>query len=132
MNSSIFSAPVVHIPIRIVFTTLFWMAGIFGLFNFGEVVKEVAALALPIPTVVAVATVFVQLVGSLLVITNFKQLGWVGAIALAVFTLLTIPVAHAFWTFEEPRRTTEFYVVLEHITVIGGLLLAAITFKRAE
>src|SRR3546814_6308450 len=67
-----------------------------------------------------------QLTGSALVITNFAGLGWIGAFGLAVFLLLTIPIGHPFWKFEEPKRTGEFHIALEHITVVGGLMLAAI------
>lgn len=69
-----------------------------------------------------------QLAGSLLVILN--RWTWLGAGALGVFTALTIPIAHTFWTMEEPLKTVEFYIVMEHITVIGGLMLAA--WKASE
>ncbi len=115
---------------RVVLTTVFWSAGIFGLFNFRVIVGEMESVSLPMPVFFAVATICVQLAGSALIITNWNQLGWLGAGALGVFTLLTIPYGHAFWTRPEPRRTEEFHLVLEHITVVGGLLLAAILATR--
>jgi len=118
------------VVLRVVLTLLFWSAGIFGLFNFAAVVTEVRDLGLPSATLIAAATILLQLGGSLLVITNIQQLGWIGALALAGFTLLTIPFGHAFWTYPEPRRTAELHIALEHVTVIGGLLLAAYYLKR--
>lgn len=115
---------------RIVLTTLFWSAGIFGLFKFHIIVGEMENESLPNPKFFAVATICVQLVGSALIITNWLNLGWLGAGALGVFTLLTIPIGHAFWRYPEPKRTHEFHLVLEHITVVGGLLLAAILSMR--
>jgi transmembrane protein len=115
---------------RVVLTTLFWSAGIFGLFNFRAIMAEMESVSLPVPAFFAAATICVQLTGASLIITNWQQLGWLGAGALGVFTLLTIPFGHAFWTFTEPRRTEEFYLVLEHITVVGGLLLAALLATR--
>ncbi|MGC1303762.1 MAG: DoxX family protein [Caulobacteraceae bacterium] len=115
---------------RIVLTTLFWSAGLFGLFNFRAIVGEMASVSLPSPVFFAAATICVQLAGSVLVITNWRHCGWVGAGALGVFTLLTIPYGHAFWTRPEPRRTEEFHLVLEHVTVVGGLLLAAVLSAR--
>ncbi|MGV3549241.1 DoxX family protein [Rhizobium sp.] len=115
---------------RIVLTTLFWSAGIFGLFNFRVIVGEMVSVSLPKPEFFAVGTIGVQLVGSALIITNWHGLGWLGAGALGVFTLLTIPFGHAFWTHPEPKRTQEFHLVLEHITVVGGLLLAAVLSTR--
>jgi len=120
------------IILKIVFTTLFWSAGIFGVFNYSEVVKEVQAVHLPFPFLLAAATIATQLGGSALIITNAGNLAWLGAVALAVFTLLTIPFGHAFWTFTEPQRTAELHIALEHITVAGGLLLAAWWFKFAQ
>ena len=119
-----------EIGLRAVLTVLFWSAGIFGLFNFSAVVAEGRDVGLPYEKLVATATILLQLGGSLLVITNFAQLGWVGAIALAIFTLLTIPFGHAFWTFSEPRRTAELHIALEHLTVVGGLLLAAYYLRQ--
>lgn len=116
--------------VRTVLTLLFWSAGLFGLFNFSAVVAEVHGVGLPYASFVAAATILLQLAGSFFVITNVAKLGWAGAIALAVFTLLTIPFGHAFWTFEEPRRTAELHLCLEHVTVVGGLLLAAVSLRR--
>ncbi|QBE66602.1 DoxX family protein [Pseudoduganella lutea] len=121
-----------NVVLRAVLTLLFWSAGMFGLFNFDAVATEVRELGLPQPALLAGATILLQLGGSLLVITNFRKLGWMGAFALAGFTLLTIPLGHAFWTFPEPRRTAELHIALEHITVIGGLLLAAYHSRRHD
>src|SRR3546814_8391319 len=96
------------------------------LFNFKVIVQEMIDANLPSPRLFAIATMATQLTGSALVITNFAGLGWIGAFGLAVFLLLTIPIGHPFWKFEEPKRTGEFHIALEHITVVGGLMLAAI------
>lgn len=111
--------------LRALLTVLFWSAGIFGLFNFSAVETEVAEVGLPNEKIIAAATIALQLGGSLLVITNFGNWGWLAAIALAIFTAMTIPFGHAFWTFAEPRRTEELHIALEHLTVVGGLLLTA-------
>lgn len=115
---------------RIVLTTFFWSAGIFGLLKFRVIVAEMKDVSLPKPELFAVATIFVQLAGSVLIITNWYSLGWLGAGALGVFTLLTLPIGHAFWLYSEPKRTHEFHITLEHITVIGGLMLAAVLSTR--
>lgn len=115
---------------RVVLTCLFWMAGLFGLFNFPVVVQEMRDAGLPLPIILGVATIACQLIGSALIITNFAGMGWLGAGALGVFTLLSIPIGHAFWTYDEPRRMHEFQIALEHITVVGGMLLAAILSIR--
>ncbi|MCG1053556.1 DoxX family protein [Mycetohabitans sp. B5] len=122
----VLGSPIILVVGRIILTTLFWSAGIFGLFNFSSIVSEMEAVVLPAPAAFAVATISVQLLGSFLLIGNFNGWGWIGAGALGVFTLLTIPYGHAFWTFPEPRRTEELHIALEHISVAGGMLMAAI------
>lgn len=114
------------VTFRIVLTMFFWMAGLFGLFNFNVIVNEMAAEKLPMPVAFALATIATQLIGSALLISDYRGLGWLGAGALAVFTLLTIPIGHAFWAFPEPKRTAELHIALEHITVVGGLLVAGL------
>ncbi|RMC36060.1 DoxX family protein [Paracoccus alkanivorans] len=110
---------------KVILTSFFWVAGLFGLFNFKVIVQEMIDVNLPVPQVFALATIACQLGGPALLISNAGGLGWLGAGALAVFTILCIPVAHPFWKYEEPKRTPEFHIVLEHVTVVGGLMLAA-------
>lgn len=113
---------------RTILTFMFWMSGIAKLADFDGGVAEMAHFGLEPPAVFVVATAVTQLVGSALIIAN--RWTWLGAGMLAVFTALTIPIAHAFWTMEEPMRTVEFYVVMEHITVIGALMV--VTWKSAK
>ncbi|WP_312141711.1 DoxX family protein [Pantoea septica] len=115
---------------RILLTFFFWMAGIFGLFNFDVIVQEMVAVGLPLPFLFAAATILCQLGGSALVISDRAGYGWVGSLMLIVFTLLTIPVGHPFWTFSEPARTQEFHIALEHITVVGGLMMSMLLSGR--
>lgn len=49
-----------------------------------------------------------------------------------MFLALAIPIAHPFWQMSEPNRTFEFYVVLEHISLIGGLMVAAALSGRKK
>lgn len=118
--------PLTLVVAKVVLTFVFWMAGLFGLFNFKVIVQEMVDVNLPYPRLFAVATIATQLAGSLLIITNVGGLGWLGAGWLAIFLLLTIPLGHPFWKFDEPKRTHEFHIALEHVTVVGGLMLAGI------
>ncbi|OHV75710.1 DoxX family protein [Rhizobium sp. LCM 4573] len=108
---------------RTVLTFMFWASGLAKLIGFDAGVAEMAHFGLEPATLFNIATIIVQLGGSLLII--FNRWTWLGAGALAVFTALTIPIAHNFWTMEEPIKTIEFHVVMEHITVIGALMVVA-------
>lgn len=115
---------------RIVLTYMFWASGLAKLIDFDAGVAEMAHFGLEPAVFFNVATLAVQLVGSVLVILN--KWAWLGAGALAVFTALTIPIAHNFWAMEEPMKTLEFYVVMEHITVIGALMVVAYASVRKK
>lgn len=108
---------------RIVLTFGFWGSGLSKLIDFQGGVAEMAHFGLEPAVAFNIATIITQLVGSALVILN--RWTWLGAGALGVFTVLTIPIAHNFWAMEEPFKTMEFHVVMEHITVIGGLMVVA-------
>ncbi|MDX3973052.1 DoxX family protein [Shinella sp.] len=108
---------------RTILTSMFWLSGIAKLADFNAGVAEMAHFGLEPATGFNVAVAITQLVGSALIIAN--RWTWLGAGMLAVFTALTIPIAHNFWTMQEPIRTIEFYVVMEHITVIGALMVVA-------
>lgn len=108
---------------RTVLTFGFWASGLAKLIDFDAGVAEMAHFGLEPAVAFNIATIIVQLGGSALVILN--RWTWLGAGALAVFTALTIPIAHSFWTMEEPFRTIEFHVVMEHITVIGAMMVVA-------
>lgn len=113
---------------RVVLTFVFWSAGLAGLFDFATKTAEMRAVGLAPAELFAVAVTIVQLGGSALII--FNRWAWLGAGALGVFLALTIPIAHPFWSMPEPQRTFEFYIVLEHISLIGGLMVAAVLARR--
>jgi transmembrane protein len=109
---------------RIILTFAFWGSGLAKLIDFKGGVAEMAMFNLPHPELINILTIIVQLGGSLLIIIN--RWTWLGAGALAVFTLLTIPLVHHFWSLPEPRATQAFHTATEHITVIGALMLVSI------
>jgi transmembrane protein len=109
---------------RIVLTFAFWGSGLAKLVNFQEGVAEMATFNLPNPVLMNILTIITQLGGSILIIVN--RWTWLGAGALAVFTALTIPLVHHFWSLPQPRATEAFHTATEHITVIGALMLVSI------
>lgn len=72
-----------------------------------------------------IAIIIVQLGDPLLIIQNRRT--WLGAGALGVFTALAIPTAHPFWSMtEEPFRAIAFHTAMEHIGMIGALIVVSI------
>lgn len=71
----------------------------------------------------AVATIVLELVASVLILTGFYR--WIGALALAGFTLLATFVALRFWEMQPPARFMAANSFFEHLGLIGGFLLVA-------
>jgi transmembrane protein len=113
---------------RVVLTFPFWASGVAKSINFQDGVAEMAHFGLHPPVAYNIATVVCQPGGSPLVILN--RYTWLGAGALAVFTALTIPIAHAFWTMSGEQAQTELFFVVEHIGLIGGLMLVSILSRQ--
>ena len=82
-----------------------------------------AARLTPAP-IFAALTIAVQAAGSLLLLTGYAP--WLGAGMLGGFTIVATWVAHPFWRQTDAAlRLQHRTVFLEHIGLIGGLMLAA-------
>ena len=106
---------------RLCLAAVFLYSGVDKLWHWRSSIEEVKGDGLPWPAAFAGATVFTQLVGGCLVATGF--FAWLGALVLAGFTAAATVVGHRFWL----RRGTEFRheltTSLEHVAIVGGLLL---------
>lgn len=109
----------------LVLTSMFWWSGITKLWDFAGARAEMAHFGLEPTAWFAAGTIALQLAGSAFIVFGGRY-AWLGAAALAAFTLATIPLAHAFWALEGPAAFLERAFAQEHLTVVGALLLAAI------
>lgn len=109
---------------RLLLVFMFAGSGISKLLDFPAAMAEMAQFGLNPPALFAVATIITQLAGSALILLN--RASWLGAGALAIFTLLTIPLVHHFWNMQGDMAQFEFYVAIEHLSVVGGMMLVAI------
>lgn len=128
--SGILLSPITAFVARLLLVFMFLGSAIAKITDFAGAEAEMAYFGLTPPWLFAVATILTQLVGGLLILLN--RATWLGAGALGVFTLLTIPIAHHFWTMEGPMAQIEFYFVVEHLAVLGGMLLVAILAERTR
>jgi len=115
---------------RIVLTSPFWINGVWRITNMTASVIEIDQYDLPQAWLINYFVIFVELGGSLLVVANRRT--WSGAGALAIFTLMTILVAHRFWTLSGHAAQAEFWIALQHLGLIGGLMLAAILSRQSK
>lgn len=113
----------------VVLTLPYWTSGIAKLFDLGGALGEARHFGLEPAGLVVALTIAVQVGGSLLIILGRQA--WLGAGALGVFTAAATLIAHPFWQVADPvARFHERNTFLEHVGLIGGLMLAAILQER--
>jgi putative oxidoreductase len=82
---------------------------------------EIRALGLPLPGLVLMATVALQLGGGAMVALGW-HVRWAAA-ALAAFTLLASLMAHPFWRAAGAAAHHQRVTFSEHLAIVGGLLM---------
>ena len=109
---------------RLCLAAVFLYSGFDKLWHWQSSVEEVKGDGLPWPAAFAGATVFTQLVGGCLVATGF--FAWLGALLLAGFTVAATLVGHRFWLRRGSEFAHELTTSLEHVAIVGGLLLLSV------
>ncbi len=115
----------VFLAVALLATSVFWWSGLVKTLNWADTLGEMAHFGMKPPALFAAATIALQLGGSALILLGGRW-AWIGASALALFTLSTIPLAHDFWNMSGHEAFLEKIISQEHLSVIGGLLAAAI------
>ncbi|GGD92924.1 hypothetical protein GCM10011390_09580 [Aureimonas endophytica] len=115
---------------RIVLTFAFWGSGLSKLLDFPGGVAEMAAYGLQPAVLFNIACIVTLLGGSALVILD--RAAWLGLGALAVFTVLTLPIVHHFWSMTGEEAMIHFFFATEHVSLIGGLMVAAILSRGRQ
>lgn len=126
----ILDAPWFDILARILLTLVFWTSGLGKLFDFTASAGIMDDFGLQPGWAYNIATLILQIGASLMIICNRGV--WLATGALAVFTILTIPVAHPFWAKQADEAFRDLTVALEHISVIGGLAVYALYSRQRE
>ena len=109
---------------RLCLAAVFLYSGIDKLRHWSASIEEVRGDGLPWPAAFVGATVFTQLIGGCLVATGF--FAWLGALVLAGFTVAATVVGHRFWLRRGAEFRHELTTSLEHVAIVGGLLLLSL------
>lgn len=112
---------------RLLLAVVFLSSGLAKLIDFQGGLAEMRAAGLEPDWLFNIATIAVLLGGSALLLLDRAL--WLGAGALVVFLLLTILVVHRFWALPEPQAKAAMFWALEHISLVGGLVAAAIASR---
>ena len=107
---------------RILLGLLFIVSGFGKIAGFDGTVGYIAP-HLPLPALVAVLTIVVELGGGLALVTGL----WTrqAALVLAGFTLLTALVFHAFWSAPDAAKAMQQIQFLKNLSIAGGMFVLA-------
>ena len=108
------------IACRLLITFMFWYGGVGFLLNFTPSIPILNVLGTSPTWLLPAVTILVLLAGSVLVILD--RYLWLGAGMLATFTVLTIPLVHAFWKMTGDAAVAARLESEEHLAVIGALI----------
>jgi uncharacterized membrane protein YphA (DoxX/SURF4 family) len=97
--------------------------GIIKATDFNAAIGEMNHFGLTPAAPFAVAVIVLELGASLMILTGFYR--WLGALALAGFTLMATFIANRYWELAMPERFMAANSFYEHLGLIGGLLLVA-------
>jgi len=111
-------------------TSAFWVSAITKTLDFSGAQAEVRGLTgLEPASLFAAAVIVTQLLGSVLLVLGGRRT-LAGAAILSAFTLVATVLAHAWWMKDGPERARDFSVFFEHLGLIGGFVLAALSAPR--
>lgn len=108
---------------RVLLALVFVVSGLSKIGAFTGTAASIASKGLPLPELVTVVVILIEVIGGLSVWAGWKTAP--AALVLAAFTLAAALLYHAFWKFPAPASTAQFNAFLDHISMIGGMLILA-------
>jgi uncharacterized membrane protein YphA (DoxX/SURF4 family) len=118
-----FATPAVQWIALLALCSAYIQGGLTKLFNFDGAIAEMNNFGLTPPVPFAIATIVLELAAPLAILSGRYR--WLGALALAGFTLMATFVANRFWELPEPARLMTANAFFEHLGLVGALLLVA-------
>lgn len=97
--------------------------GLFKLHDFAGAVVEMRHFGVAPAAPAALAVIALEIVAPLMILARRGR--WIGAFALAAFTLAASVVADAFWSAAGPERFGLTNAFLEHLGLAGAFVLVA-------
>ena len=119
----IFAAPVLRWVALLGLCAAYLQGGFDKAADFPSAIAEMNHFGLSPAAPLAVVTIVMEIVASILILTGFYR--WLGALALASFTFFATFVANRFWEMAPPERFMAANSFFEHLGLVGGFLLVA-------
>jgi len=106
---------------RVLLGALFFISAINKILGFSFVSGWMASAGLPMPDLLLVLTIAIEMIGGLMLIT-----GWharYAAVGLAIFLVPVTLVFHAFWSADAATFNDQLTAFLKNAAIFGGMLL---------
>jgi putative oxidoreductase len=105
---------------RVLLALMFIVSGYGKITNIGGTAGYIASVGLPMPQVLAIAAIIIELAAGIALVVGFKA-RW-AAFALAVFTVVAAVYFHNFWAMPPEKQMLQQILFLKNLAITGGLL----------
>lgn len=109
---------------RILMALIFVMSGFGKITGFEETVGFIASKGLPMPELLAISAIFVELGGGVMLIFGWNA-RWAAA-AIFVFTAMAALFFHNFWAVPPNEAQNQMINFMKNISIMGGLLYVVV------
>lgn len=106
---------------RILLAVMFVLAGWGKIGGFEGTVGYIGSKNLPLPAVLAVLTIVLELVAGVALALGYRA-RW-AALALALFTVAATLLFHNYWAFPVEQQRVQQLMFMKNLAVTGGLLM---------
>jgi uncharacterized membrane protein YphA (DoxX/SURF4 family) len=117
------ASPVLRWIALLLLCAAYLQGGLQKALDFPSAVAEMNHFGLSPAAPLAIAVIVLELGAAALILAG--RLRWLGALALALFTLMATFVALRFWEMPQPARFMAANAFFEHLGLVGGFLLVA-------
>jgi putative oxidoreductase len=103
------------------------LAGIFVISGFGKITGfegtagEIASKGLPLPQVLTVIAILIELGGGLAILLGWKT-RW-AALAMVVLLIVITPIFHGYWGAPPEQVMEQQINFMKNVSILGGMLL---------
>jgi putative oxidoreductase len=109
---------------RILIALIFILSGFSKIAGFDGTVGYIANQGLPLPQLLAIGAILVELGGGLMLVLGWKA-RWAAA-AMLVFTALAAVFFHNFWAVPADQMQNQMIHFMKNLSMMGGLLFVVI------
>jgi putative oxidoreductase len=106
---------------RILLAVIFVISGFNKIMGFGGTTGYISSKGLPLPEVLAIITILIELGGGLAIVFGLKT-RW-AALAMIVFLIVITPIFHNFWAVAAEQRMGQLINFQKNIAILGGMIV---------